>query len=149
MNLSHAVSVSNAILSLNLFFFMHSFACFTVSVQPNPERALREILYSYCSGLKCFYTGTGCPRRCGCPIPAGIQGQAGCGSGQPGLLVGDPAHSRGWELREHCGPFQPRPFCDSVMIFLLSTAAFSCISCNTFFPYPCCFYFLFFFLIPG
>jgi len=34
----------------------------------------------------------------GCPIPAGIQGQAGCGSGQPGLLVGDPAHSRGLEL---------------------------------------------------
>ena len=35
---------------------------------------------------------------CGCPIPAGIQGQAGCGSGQPGLLVGDPAHSGGVEL---------------------------------------------------
>jgi len=34
---------------------------------------------------------------CGCPIPGGIQGQAGCGSGQPGLLVGDPAHSRGVE----------------------------------------------------
>ncbi len=34
---------------------------------------------------------------CGCPIPAGIQGQAGCGSGQPGLLVGHPAHSRGLE----------------------------------------------------
>ena len=32
---------------------------------------------------------------CGCPIPGGIQGQAGCGSGQPGLLVGNPAHSRG------------------------------------------------------
>ena len=32
---------------------------------------------------------------CGCPIPGGIQGQAGCGSGQPGLVVGDPAHSRG------------------------------------------------------
>jgi len=47
---------------------------------------------------------------CGCPIPAGIQGQAGCGSGQPGLLVGDPAHSRGLDLDEHCGPFQPRPF---------------------------------------
>jgi len=45
---------------------------------------------------------------CGCPIPAGIEGQAGCGSGQPGLLVGDPAHSRGLELDEHCGPFQPR-----------------------------------------
>ena len=49
---------------------------------------------------------------CGCPIPAGIQGQAGCGSGQRGLLVGDPAHSRGLELNEHCGPFQPRPFYD-------------------------------------
>ena len=34
---------------------------------------------------------------CGCPIPAGIQSQAGCGSGQPGLVVGDPAHSRGVE----------------------------------------------------
>ena len=34
---------------------------------------------------------------CGCPIPGGIQGQAGCGSGQPGLLVGNPAHSRGVE----------------------------------------------------
>jgi len=39
--------------------------------------------------------------------------QAGCGSGQPGLLVGDPAHSRGLELGEYCGPFQPRPFRDS------------------------------------
>ena len=50
---------------------------------------------------------------CGCPIPAGTQGQAGCGSGQPGLLVGDPACSRGLELDGHCGPFQPRPFYDS------------------------------------
>ena len=33
-------------------------------------------------------------RDCGCPIPGGVQGQAGCGSGQPGLMVGDPAHSR-------------------------------------------------------
>jgi len=53
---------------------------------------------------------------CGCPIPAGIQGQAGCGSGQPGLLVGDPARSRGLELDEHCGPFQPRPFYDSTIL---------------------------------
>jgi len=53
---------------------------------------------------------------CGFPIPAGIQGQAGCGSGQPGLLVGDPAHSRGLELDEHCGPFQPRPFYDSPLL---------------------------------
>ena len=35
----------------------------------------------------------------GCPIPGGIQGQAGCGSGQFGLVVGDPAHSRGIETR--------------------------------------------------
>ena len=53
---------------------------------------------------------------CGCPIPAGIQGQAGCGSGQPGLLVGDPAHSRGLEPDEHCGPFQPRLFYDSMIL---------------------------------
>ena len=52
---------------------------------------------------------------CGCPIPAGIQGQAGCGSGQPGLLVGDPSHSRGLKLDEHCGPFQPA-FWDSFQI---------------------------------
>ena len=51
---------------------------------------------------------------CGCPIPGGIQGQAGCGSGQPGLLVGDPAHSRRLKLNGHCGPFQPRPFYDSM-----------------------------------
>ena len=31
---------------------------------------------------------------CGCPIPERSQGQAGCGSGQPGLVVGNPAHSR-------------------------------------------------------
>ena len=36
---------------------------------------------------------------CGCPIPRGVQGQAGCGSGQPGLLVGDPAHNRGVGIR--------------------------------------------------
>jgi len=52
---------------------------------------------------------------CGCPIPGGIQGQAGCGSGQPGLVVGGPAHSRGLELDDHCGPFQPRPFCGSMI----------------------------------
>ena len=33
------------------------------------------------------------------PSLEGIQGQAGCGSGQPGLVVGDPAHSRGVETR--------------------------------------------------
>jgi len=52
---------------------------------------------------------------CGCPIPGGIPGQAGCGSGHPGLVVGDPAHSRGLELDEHCGPFQPGPSYDSMI----------------------------------
>ena len=36
------------------------------------------------------------------PTPAPTPGnpcQAGCGSGQPGLVVGDPAHSRGVETR--------------------------------------------------
>ena len=36
---------------------------------------------------------------CECSIPGGIQGQAGCGSGQPGLVVGDPAHGRRVETR--------------------------------------------------
>jgi len=53
---------------------------------------------------------------CGCPIPGGIQGQAGCASGQSGLVVGNPAHSRGVD---HCGPVQPRPFCESVITFFL------------------------------
>jgi len=41
-----------------------------------------------------------CPESCGCPIPGGVQGQAGWGPGQPDLLsdlvsdlvVGNPAH---------------------------------------------------------
>ena len=49
------------------------------------------------------------------PIPGGIQGQAECGSGQPGLVVGDHAHSRGLKLNDHCGPFQPRPVYDSIV----------------------------------
>jgi len=40
---------------------------------------------------------------------------AGCGSGQPGLLGGDPAHSRGLKPDGHCGPFQPRPFYGSMI----------------------------------
>jgi len=36
---------------------------------------------------------------CGYPIPGGIQGQAGSGSGQPGLVAGDPAHGRGVETQ--------------------------------------------------
>ena len=55
---------------------------------------------------------------CGCPIPGGIQGQAGCGSGQPGLMVGGPARSRGLKLNDHYGPFQSRPFYDYMITIL-------------------------------
>ena len=37
----------------------------------------------------------------------------GCDSGQPGLVVGDPAYCRGLEIRDPWGPFQPKPFYDS------------------------------------
>jgi len=37
----------------------------------------------------------------------GIQGQAGCGSGQPGLVGGDPAHSKGLELMSTGVLFNP------------------------------------------
>ena len=57
---------------------------------------------AYFSVTGWWHTGTGCPERW-MPHPGGIQSQAGCGSGQPGLVVGDPAHSRGveitWSLR--------------------------------------------------
>ena len=36
----------------------------------------------------------------------------GCGSGQPGLVVGDPEQSRQLKLDDHWGSFQPRPFYD-------------------------------------
>ena len=55
-------------------------------------------------------------QRCGgCSVPGDFQGEAGSGSGQSGLVVGDPPHSSGVELDDHCGPFQPRPFCDSMI----------------------------------
>ena len=43
----------------------------------------------------------------GCPDPGDFQGQAGAGSGQPGLLVGDPAHSTGLELMSIVVLFNP------------------------------------------
>lgn len=44
-------------------------------------------------------------RSCECPIPDGVQYQAGWGFGQPYLLGGASAHSRGLELDELKGPF--------------------------------------------
>jgi len=34
-------------------------------------------------------------RSCGCPLPGSVQGQAGQGFDQPGLVEGVPAHGRG------------------------------------------------------
>mgnify|MGYP001855213091 CR=1 FL=1 len=34
----------------------------------------------------------------------------------PGLVVGDPVHSRGLKLDDHYGPFQLRPFYDSMIL---------------------------------
>jgi len=48
--------------------------------------------------------------------PGGVQGQAGWGFEQPGLEGGVPAYSRGLELDDLKGPFQPKPFYDSVIL---------------------------------
>jgi len=34
-------------------------------------------------------------RSCVCPLPGSVQGQAGCGFEQPGLVEDVPAHGRG------------------------------------------------------
>jgi len=43
-------------------------------------------------------------RGCGCPVPGRVQGQIGCGSGQPGLVlngeVGGPGCGRGLEIHD-------------------------------------------------
>ena len=49
-------------------------------------------------------------RGCGWPLPGSIQGQAGWGFEQPGLVGGVPAYSRGLELDDLEGPLQPKPF---------------------------------------
>ena len=50
---------------------------------------------------------------CGCPL-LGIQDPARWGFDQPGLLGGVSAYSRGLEISDLEGPFQPKPFYDSV-----------------------------------
>jgi len=101
----------------NWFSVSSSVGSFTVTakeaLKPNSEPSLKHsfrILGRSFSPRGWWRTEQVAQGGCGCPIPAGIQGQAGCGSGQPGLVVGDPAHSRGMKLNDHCGPFHPRPF---------------------------------------
>ena len=43
-------------------------------------------------------------------------------------MPGDPAHSRGLKLDDHCGPFQSRPSYDSVMIALYNYLKGGCTS---------------------
>ena len=50
------------------------------------------------------------------PLPGSIQGQAGWGFEQPGLEGGVPAYSRGLEPGGLKGPFQPKPFSDSMTL---------------------------------
>ena len=37
-------------------------------------------------------------RSCGCPTPGGIQGWVGWDPGQPDIVGGNPAHSKGLKL---------------------------------------------------
>ena len=48
------------------------------------------------------------------PLPGSIQGQAGWGFEQPGLEGDVPACNSGLELDDLKGPFQPKPFYDSM-----------------------------------
>jgi len=54
----------------------------------------------------------GCER----PLPGGIQGQAGWGFEQPGLVGGVPACSRELELGDLKGSFQPKLFHDCMIL---------------------------------
>jgi len=55
---------------------------------------------------------------------------------QPGLVLADPAHSRGLELNDHCGPFQPRPFYDP-MSFSFSSSSSTCRPSEFLFKHSC------------
>ena len=59
-------------------------------------------------------------RSCGYPILGHVQGQSGWGPGQtdlvPDVVVGNPTHGRELEHYDPCGPFQPKPLYDSIII---------------------------------
>jgi len=56
-------------------------------------------------------------KSCECPLPEDVQGQDGWCVVQPRLEGGVPAHSRGLELDDLKGPFQLKPFYDSMIVF--------------------------------
>jgi len=51
-----------------------------------------------------------------CPFPGVIQGQAGWGSEQPGLVEGVLPIAEGLKLDDLKGPFQPKPFYGSMIL---------------------------------
>ena len=61
------------------------------------------------------------------PLSESFQGQAGWGFEQPGLVGGAPAYSRGLELGDLKGPFQPKPFYDSMIV----TGLIALLDCNS------------------
>ncbi|XP_051470795.1 uncharacterized protein LOC127382792 [Apus apus] len=52
---------------------------------------------------------------CGCPIPGSVEGQVGWGLEQPGLVGDVPAQGRRLGLDDLQGPFQLKPFHDSMI----------------------------------
>ena len=73
-------------------------------VPSNPYSSVPPTRLSYSSGQQCHPL----PTHLSCTAPTLHT------NGQPGLLFGNPAHSRGLKLDDHCGPSQPRPFYDSM-----------------------------------
>jgi len=63
-----------------------------------------------------------------------LQGQAGWGCEPPGLEEGVPVHSRGLEINDLKGPFQPKALCDSMILLCLFFVSF-CPSPQTMCPY--------------
>ena len=58
-------------------------------------------------------------RGCGWSLPRSFQGQAGWGFEKPGLEGSVPAYSRGLELGNLKGSFQPKPFHDSTVLWFI------------------------------
>ena len=89
-----------------------------------PKRAVKEGLkrgevYIRCQEKIIYLEGDeilayAAQRSCGCPIPGGVQGQVGCGPGQPEQVRGSPAHGRELKLND---PLQPRPFYVSIIYY--------------------------------
>jgi len=55
-----------------------------------------------------------------CSVSGGVQDQDGCVPRQPGWEVGGPATGRGLEYDDCWGPFQPKPFYDSMISVIIA-----------------------------